>query len=117
MAAITSWHRYGTKLRHCRPMYSRCTVTVAPHCCGVVSTRHAVNRGQRRLQIPLTYRPTCTVCGLRSVARSDDVAVEWETRHVSTERLAAVAQNTHAATAGAGSGVARIWREEGHKMT
>jgi len=23
MAAKTSWHRYGTKLRHCRPMYCR----------------------------------------------------------------------------------------------
>ena len=23
MAAKTSWHRYGTKLRHCRPMYKR----------------------------------------------------------------------------------------------
>ena len=22
MAAKASWHRYGTKLRHCRPMYS-----------------------------------------------------------------------------------------------
>jgi len=23
MAAKTSWHRYGTKLRHCHPMYKR----------------------------------------------------------------------------------------------
>jgi len=23
MAAETSWHRYGTKLRHCHPMYYR----------------------------------------------------------------------------------------------
>jgi len=22
MAAKTSWHRYGTKLRHCHPMYN-----------------------------------------------------------------------------------------------
>jgi len=22
MAAKTSWHRYGTKLRHCHPMYT-----------------------------------------------------------------------------------------------
>ena len=23
MAAKTSWHRYGTKLRHCRPVYRK----------------------------------------------------------------------------------------------
>ena len=23
MAAKTSWHRYGTKLRHCHPVYNR----------------------------------------------------------------------------------------------
>jgi len=26
MAAKTSWHRYGTKLRHCDPMYMPMTV-------------------------------------------------------------------------------------------
>jgi len=33
MAAKTSWHRpsYGTKLRHCHPMYMRCTQAMLKH--------------------------------------------------------------------------------------
>jgi len=30
MAAKFNWHRYGTKLRHCRPMYCDCTASSAP---------------------------------------------------------------------------------------
>jgi len=26
MAAKTSWHRYGTNLRHCHPVYTECCV-------------------------------------------------------------------------------------------
>jgi len=32
MAAGTSWHRYGTKLRHCRPMYRRHNAGVKTLC-------------------------------------------------------------------------------------
>jgi len=29
MAAKTSWHRYGTKLRHCHPVYRLCVYVLA----------------------------------------------------------------------------------------
>ena len=31
MAAKTSWHRYGTKLRHCHPMYSTVSSALQNH--------------------------------------------------------------------------------------
>ena len=37
MAAKTSWHRYGTKLRHCQPVYSRAGLD--RRYCGLPTTR------------------------------------------------------------------------------
>ena len=42
MAAKTSWHRYGTKLRHCHPVYS-------------TSTRLAIRPSVRRVSLSLSH--------------------------------------------------------------
>ena len=40
MASKTSWHRFGTKLRHCHPVYRRLRRILCEHHQRLVKARH-----------------------------------------------------------------------------
>jgi len=40
MAAKTSWHRYGTKLRHCHPMYNKTVKMMHQFCISLDTPVH-----------------------------------------------------------------------------
>jgi len=52
MAPETSWHRYGTKLRHCRPVYTVPWTHLSPHRNGISTETH-------------THRPRYSSCNNR----------------------------------------------------
>ena len=75
MAAKTSWHRYGAKLRHCHPMYNRT--------CGVqVSNSSGVARNFRQ-----GVRQSVTLLSVHSRSAAYQVGRTVKKRHDISYRL------------------------------
>ena len=82
MAAKINWHRYGTKLRHCRPMYrptlvtDTCTPDRAPAALAVASTRVQLWRRRGRHQAEVIISLDDNVGAIESVVSTCEVCAK-----------------------------------------